>query len=192
MIKVFNSTFYGIAQTCSFYCLYFIGHILQIHKEKFSAWNWKQYLPILLISFGSLLWLNGLGNIELTVNSYENPFFLLSTSLFGWLLLCSLSYFIQKYLYLKKVMIIIGKYTLSILILHFLSFKIVAAIVVHYYDMPSFCIAAFPNLFGSIGLWWLAYTIIGVTIPVILGIIYHNFINRFRSCIILEKDIGIK
>lgn len=187
--KIFNNSFYGIAQTCSFYCLYFLGYILQRYKDKYSNWNWKQYIPALFVSFLILLLLNGIGSIELGQNRYENPVFLLLASSSGWLLLYSLSYFIKKYIYLKKIMIEIGKHTLAIMILHFLSFKIVELFIVNYYGMPLFCVAAFPNLFGSMGLWWLAYTIIGVIVPIILSIVYHNFIDKIYNQHLPKKTI---
>lgn len=185
--KIFNNDFYGIARTSSFYCLYFIGYILRIYKYKYFLWNWKQYLPILLISFEILLWLNCLGSIELVQNRYENPIFLLLASLFGWIFLYSLSYFINKVSNLKNIILVIGRNTISVVILHFLSFKIVSFIIVSLYDLPSFCIAACPVLICSTGVWWLAYIFVGVMVPVLLGVIYNRFIGKIYSYIQLDK-----
>ena len=86
-------------------------------------------------------------------------------------------------------MISIGKNTLSVLILHFLAFKLVGLIVVAYYELPAFCLASFPSLYGERGLWWVAYIIVGVGVPVILSVLYHkilvyvlpNGINRINK-----------
>lgn len=65
----------------------------------------------------------------------------------------------------------IGKRTTAVVALHFLAMKIVTLIVVWNYHLPIFCVAAFPNLYGFKGLWWIAYTVIGVGIPVILNVL---------------------
>ena len=108
-------------------------------------------------------------------NNYENPLFLLVSSITGWVFLYSFSYFLKHIRGIKKLMICIGKRTISVLILHFLSLKIVEVVVIIYYDMPFFCLAAFPNLYGNKALWWLLYTIVGVGIPILTDILYHYF-----------------
>ncbi len=175
---------YGIERTASFYVLYLLGHILSLYKEKYIHWNWKCHLPILVVSFALLLILNNFGNIALNSNSYENPLFLLATSFLGWCLLYSISYFIKLLPHIKFIFVEIGKRTLSVVIFHFLSLKIVAGIIVLIYNLPSFCIAAFPNLYGYEGLWWIAYTIVGVGVPVLLNIIYHKLISLVKNRIL--------
>ena len=75
----------------------------------------------------------------------------------------------------------IGKRTLSVLLLHFLSFKIVEAVVVTVYQVPSFCLAAFPNLYGDRGLWWAVYTLVGVGVPVMASLFYSRAFERSRA-----------
>lgn len=160
--------------------MYFIGYLLSLCKEKYINWNWKQFFLIFVVSFGALCILNQLGSISLDRNQYENPVFLLCSSLAGWCFLYSLSYFVKQIYYLKKVFVSVGQRTLTVVILHFLSFKISAVFVAVYYGLPMFCVAAFPNLHGDKGCWWLLYTVVGVGIPVILNIIYHKFIVNFK------------
>lgn len=179
--SIYEISALGIAQTASFYCLYFIGHLLALFKDKYMNWNWKQYLLILTASFVILIEFNMVGSIELNKNYYENPCYLLATSLAGWAFLYSLSYFIKWVPYLNRMMKAIGKRTLSVVILHFLAFKIVAAFVTYYYGLPMFCIAAFPNLYGEKGLWWLIYTIIGVGVPVTANVLYHIVVKKLLS-----------
>ncbi len=167
-----NKSFHGIAQTASFYCLYYIGYLFHIFKTRYVDWDWKRYIFILLISFFLLLYLNTTGSISLGNNSYENPFFLLGTSIIGWVFLYSMAFFLKKISIVKNLMLGIGKRTLSVVILHFLSFKIVAAVITGIYHMPSFCIAAFPNLHGNKGLWWAAYTVVGVGVPITANIFF--------------------
>ena len=181
ILSVRNQSLFGFAQTASYYILYFMGLIFSIYKEKFSKWNWKYYLPILVITFIVLLILNRFGSISLNENKYENPLFLVICSFSGWLFLYSSAYFIKYIPWLKRLMLIIGKRTLPIVILHFLSFKFVAAIAVKSYNLPSFCMAAYPNLYGKRGLWWLAYVIVGVSFPVIASIIYEKIVRKCKN-----------
>lgn len=176
--SVYGFHFHGIEKAASFYFLYFIGHILALLKEKYAHWNWKQFLPILISSFAVLLMFDKAGSIELSENSYENPAFLLATAFVGWAFLYSISYFIKQIPHLASLMVGIGKRTLTVMLLHFLSLKIVVAIVVTVNKMPPFCVAAFPNLYGNTGLWWVVYTIVGLTVPVVLDMAYHSVLKR--------------
>lgn len=176
--SVHDISAHGFAQTASFYCLYFIGHLLGLCKDRYSDWNRKQFLPIFIVSFALLLWLNTIGSIALDQNRYENPVYFLAASLTGWAFLYSISYFLKLIPGIKQTMTCIGKRTLTVVILHFLCLKIVEVIVVTYYGMPHFCVAAFPNLYGSRSLWWLAYTVVGVGVPVLANILYHSVVDR--------------
>lgn len=164
---------FGVPQMASCYCLYYMGYLLGIVKDKYCNWNWKQHLPTIFISFLTLLFLENVGKISLGSNSYVNPAFLMLASLAGWCLLYGIAYFINL-LKVKKIFLEIGKRTLSIVIFHFLAFKIVASVIVLVYELPSFCIAAFPNLYGDKGMWWLLYSIVGVTVPILLNVMYGN------------------
>lgn len=171
----------GIAQVASVYILYFVGYALSLYKDKYINWNCGKWIFITIISFGVLLIFNYMGSVALDQNSYENPLFLLGTSISGWMFLYGVACFIKRIKVFKKIMIIIGKNTLPIMVLHFLSFKIVDAIGVRYYGMPSFCLAAFPTLCGEKGLWWIAYTLVGVGIPLILSVLYHRCFDNMRT-----------
>ena len=79
-----------------------------------------------------------------------------------------------------------------VVILHFLSFKIIEVIVTWLYGLPIFCVAAFPNLYGERGMWWLLYTVAGVGVPVLVSIMWHRFMLLFRNlihAIILPENI---
>ena len=46
-----------------------------------------------------------------------------------------------------------------------------------YSNEPLFLIASFPVYYAG-GLWWLAYTVVGVLVPTILGRIYFLVKNK--------------
>lgn len=170
----------GIEKAASFYCLYHMGHLLGIYKK--NKRNWKYYGTILVVSFIILIILNNKGYIALDENYYKNSIFLLASSLSGWAYLYSISYFIKQMNFSRKIFTLIGGNTLMIMILHFLSMKVVAAIIVVVYNLSAVCVAAFPNLYGEKGLWWLAYTIVGVFVPVSVNMLYKNAVVRVRNC----------
>lgn len=63
----------------------------------------------------------------------------------------------------------IGMHTIEILTWHFLFFKLVSLIIVKIYKLPLNTIASFPSIqeYSSEG-WWMAYTLVGVLLPVML------------------------
>lgn len=69
-----------------------------------------------------------------------------------------------------KIIIYVGRNTLSILTWHFLSFKIVSLVIVVLYGLPIAQWAYFPSIqeYSRQG-WWVVYTIAGVSIPLFMS-----------------------
>lgn len=61
---------------------------------------------------------------------------------------------------------VLGKYSLHIMCLHFLAFKVVSFIIIKVYDMPVERLAEYPVINGIDGFWWVAYTVCGCLLPV--------------------------
>ena len=122
--------------------------------------------------------LNLLGTVSLSQIEYGNPFFFLAASLAGWAFLYSLAYFLKQLLPVKRVLTEVGRRTLSVMIFHFLAFKIVAVAVAAIYGLPMFCVAAFPNLRGNTGFWWIAYVVVGVAVPVAADYAWHLAVEK--------------
>ena len=171
---------FGLARALSSYWLYYIGHVLAVYKDRYINWSALRYGIVLVISFCILLGLNMIGSIVLSANNYENPVYLIATSISGWCFLFSLAHFIGMIPGLKKLMATVGKRTLSVVLFHFLAMKTVAVIIIMYYGLPAFCVSAFPNLYGEKG-WWALYTIVGVGLPVLANMIYHLLIDRITT-----------
>ena len=66
-----------------------------------------------------------------------------------------------------KVLKTLGKYSLHIMCLHFLTFKIVSLIIIWVYHMPIERLAEYPVINDVNGLWWIAYTVSGCLVPVL-------------------------
>jgi fucose 4-O-acetylase-like acetyltransferase len=176
--SLYNISFMGLARVASVYCLYFVGHILGVNKEKYIHMDWKKVLPISLIAFGFLLWLNSITEISLSRNSYENPIILLVASMLGWIVLYGVAMLLKLIPVLKGILIYLGRETLIIVILHFLSFKCIELVVVYLYKLPLFCVAAFPNLYGEEGVWWIVYTLVGVVLPIAVLSLYRKVFEK--------------
>ena len=57
----------------------------------------------------------------------------------------------------------LGRATMPIVILHFLSFKLVTWVGLQLTGGEAYLLAAFPTLFTG-GAWWLAYTVAGLAL----------------------------
>ena len=184
---------FGLPLVASFYCLYYIGHVFAVYKDKYISWNSFIYGIGLVISFFLLIGLNRIGNIELGDNSYENPLFLIVASFSGWCFLFCLAHFISMIPIqaLKRCMTTIGKRTLSVVVFHFLAMKTVSLIIIGSFKLPAFCISAFPNLYGEKNVWWLAYIVAGIGLPVLMNILYHvifdNTVKVLKSKIKMQR-----
>ncbi|MBR2696011.1 MAG: acyltransferase family protein [Parasporobacterium sp.] len=169
----------NIARSASGYILFHLGYLFVRFQSFFVKRKIWIYGISSVVSFGILLILNRFGTVMLVSNRYVNPFFLLCASVFGFGLVYSLSAILCHWK-IREFFMIIGRRTLAILLLHMLAFKIIAAIVVRVYDLPAFYLAANPHLFGEIGAWWVAYTIVGIGIPVLLDVLYQRLIRNFK------------
>lgn len=67
-----------------------------------------------------------------------------------------------------KVLKTLGKYSLHIMCLHFLAFKSVSLIIIWVYHMPIERLAEYPVINDVNGLWWIAYTVSGCLLPVLV------------------------
>lgn len=120
------------------------------------------------------------------VESYFNNFFLFflaSISGIYFLLIFS------KYLLstkLSSVFIYCGKHTISILALHFISFKIVSLLIISYENLPLKRLSDIPviGINNTKLYYWIFYTIIGVIIPLFVNYIFSNIKNLIYAHLI--------
>lgn len=151
----------GLERAASNYYLFFFGTLFSRYRHRYSAWRGREYLLTLLASSCILLILflhykNRLV-VDLAKNKYPNPFSFFLLSLAGWTFCYSVSWFLKQTCF-RSMLIYIGKRTMCIMILHYLAFKIVNAVIVSARHLPAFCLAAIPHLYGDSGWRWLAFT----------------------------------
>ncbi|MBP3843506.1 MAG: acyltransferase family protein [Prevotella sp.] len=93
------------------------------------------------------------------------PYFILAMC--GIFFTLSLSLLIEK-TKARNVFYLVGNETLIILALHFLCFKLVSLIKIWHYGYPIRQLAEFPVIETSNSMYWIFYTLVGVSIPVCL------------------------
>lgn len=164
---------FGIVRAFSFYCLFYLGLVFNKYRETILDHNLAKTGLVLAGSFLLLLVYNHLGGIALGENAFGNPLFLLTASIAGWLFLYEGSVFLKRVPFLCKTVSYIGKHTLPIVILHLLAFKIVSYIGVLANGQELYLVAAFPVLYRG-GLWWIAYTAVGIAVSLLFDVLYKR------------------
>lgn len=150
-----------------------------LHRlDKVWMCKWWQLFIVSIISMGVLLILNQFGSISMARCKIVNPIYFLSVSIAGWFLLSSVS----KLMPLKPL-VKLGESTRSIVMWHFISMKSVTWAYIMIAGLPIALLGAFPYLQQSPSYLWVIYTIFGVGIPYLFGIIFD---------IIKDKIINIK
>ena len=117
---------------------------------------------------------NNIGSIDLGTNCYASPMFLVIASFAGWQFLYEIAFIIQRFSCISNVVACIGQNTMAVVALHFLCFKIISYIGVILNEQPLCLVAAFPVLYRD-NAWWVAYTLVGLFIPICLSILWKRF-----------------
>ena len=133
-----------------------------------------------LVSICVLIILNQLGSINAGLNFYTNPLFFLLASMSGVYLILYTSKTLVRFnecIFL----IYIGKNTLRILALHFLSFKLVSLMIIYFYSLSYEEISSFPVITMKNSLWWFLYSVFGVVFPLVIHWVYKSVLMSIRK-----------
>lgn len=166
----YDFNWYSIGTMLSCSILFYLG----ILYKKFEA-----KIPInlisLILSLGILyvIWLTIPYSIGINANRYVNPLYLLIASTAGFIFVKSVAEYFSKLNLASKIIAYMGAHSISILLLHFLSFKIITLVQIHIYNQPKYMLAAFPVLYTD-GFWWILYSLAGTVVPLFLSFIYNN------------------
>ncbi len=97
-------------------------------------------------------------------------------AILGWIMTYKFSYWFDNsaskntvYIYVKKALLYLGNNTMPIIVFHFLSFKIVSIIKITYYGYNPLMIACHPVIAYRNDVFWIYYSIVGLTIPLLLN-----------------------
>lgn len=136
------------------------------------------YVTVIVALAGILFGLEKVVKVNLADNFYTGLAGMVAVSVTGFFF----TYFVADLLkntFLAKGLVKCGQNTLAIMILHFLCFKAVTLAQVVIYHYENYKIAAFPILENS-GLWWLAYAVCGIIIPILLNDIRKYLILHYH------------
>ena len=165
----FTTQFETVAAT---YGIYTVGYYLKNYYKKLET---VQEVCVAGLSFVILYYCDFICNQNgwnSNVNEFANPLMYIVTQMSGLVFTLSVASLVSR-VKICNLFVYIGQHTLSILFFHFLSFKVITIVQCIFYHEPAYRIAAFP-VFNSSGLWWLAYTLCGISIPLYLAWLYQK------------------
>lgn len=174
----------------SAYIMFCTGYYMKgILKRIVNAKHWLIIAGI-VVSFGILYLCDRLCSMwgwNSNVNNVSNPVMYLISSYAGFFTVYGIAVLLQKLKYASSLLCVIGRHTLSVVLFHFLSFKVVNVIQCVIYNQPMYRVASFTTFYSKKG-WWLAYTIVGIGIPVLLGIVYKKAKSSLGN-IVFNKNV---
>lgn len=144
-----------------YYC---VGY--DIKRLKFSIKN--SYIILLFLIIGIVSFI--LPEFEMGKQSLKYIFMYIIVSILGFFFVMNIATFINNFSSkIKLFFIYCGNNTLFILTWHFLCFKLISILIVLVNKEPINRIAEFPQIraYSQEG-WWIAYTVIGVILPLLI------------------------
>lgn len=119
------------------------------------------------------------------------PVFYLASAA-GCLFTYQLAVYVHKFPKLSQIMGYIGDVSLTIMILHFLAFKAVSLMQIEIYGYGIERLSDFPVIPERVNIWWVAYLICGVSLPLIYtrckqlfvrrsGLLYNRLLLKFKA-----------
>ena len=154
-----------------------LGHMIKV-TEEYSSCHLKGS-ALFLVSLSGLLVLFSItkSEVRLINNEIINPVYYFLASIFGWKFVEQLANFSRNSRVAKVCFENLGKYSLSIMCFHFLAFKLAAMIQCAFNGKSISLISNFPVAMNS-NEGWVLYTAIGVTVPLIIGIVWDQIKGR--------------
>ena len=169
--------------------LYIRGGYLFGEYSKYIKFKLSKALEIIVNVVLSILCVIALlifekkGHISLLSNSYNSPLFLVISSSVGIILLLSLSNILVMNNLLRKTISYVGRNTIFILFLHFISFRLVNILQVLIQKREWYEVATFPHIHSE-DWWWVGYSICGICIPLVLSALWNKLkytVHNFNS-----------
>ena len=144
---------------------YHLGNVAYTYRDRLQFNRW--YLAAL--SLIGLLVLYNFGSLSMNKNVFPDPIFLILSSAFG----IYFSFYISKVIdnktdKLTNALAYIGQNTLPIIAFHIFCFKIVMLVQL-YFGVITFDQLAILNGVNNNNLWYIAYVIVGVGVPLLIN-----------------------
>lgn len=151
---------------------FYIGHLYAKYIKVINLNICFFYINLAILLFVNISLSN---KINLSSNFYYNPILLMLLTMSGFIMLLSLSNFINKYC-IKKIneqIIKLGQNTMPILCLHLLAFKLVTLIQVIIFKLPDYRLASYFT-YRTDSCWWIVYLIVGLYVPIFAKKVFNK------------------
>lgn len=163
--------------------IYYIGWLF--HKgEKYICIHKRIVWALLCVIFFFILYMvtkcGLMAKLQPANINKENVLVILLTALIGCGMIYSLSNLFLGTL-LGKIIAVAGDYSFSIMLLHFLAFKVVNFIQCLVAGISYDSISDFPVMKYDNPLWFLLYVLVGVALPIIASWSFHTGVKYVRS-----------
>lgn len=153
--------------------IFFMGNVFRGIEPIISGKRIKYIMSILaFMIIGFSTYYGILGHLQPNNINIENPFVISMIGLIGSLGVYGVSSLLTNS-FLGYGLSVLGNYSFSIMVFHFLAFKVVAFVQCLFLDLDVSNLATFPCLITDNG-WWILYVVAGVVLPVFLSKTYHK------------------
>lgn len=147
--------------------IYYMGYMFRRYEVYINTENIYLAIISVILLFTSSIY----GSVAVGNNEYLSPDFLIFCAGLGVYLNIYISKLIIKRNIFNNIFTYIGKNTIPIMALQFLSFKVIALLQIKIYSLPNIMLAKFPVIDGSHG-WFIMYTLAGVFLPLAVHYIW--------------------
>lgn len=148
-------------------------------REAFNKLGTVQKFGLMFLLFTILCLCSNIDHFELVLCDWKLifPYYIVACG--GIVLMTFLSLMLEKSN--PKALCYIGNNTLTVLALHFLSFKVVSCLIIQRMRGDISQLSEFPVLIDH-GYWeWIFYTTLGVGLPIILKFGYDIFAEKYQE-----------
>jgi fucose 4-O-acetylase-like acetyltransferase len=165
---------------CSILCLsilyYYSGILINEYKRYIHLTYTTLLLSFFIVVSGSIFFI---GTIDMRYTDIYNQVSYYLLSITGIIMVFSISKILES----DKCVLLyyIGNHTMPILALNLLALKIGNLIKIKIYSFPIEYLSSYTVIHDYNNWFWLVYTIIGVTIPLLIHYIYHRFVHMLIS-----------
>lgn len=102
-------------------------------------------------------------------------------AIIGWIMTYKFSFWFDNinsknivYVNIKKYILYIGDNTMPVIVLSFLSFKIISIIKIAYYGLDPLMIGCHPVILWRNNIFWIYYSIAGLVVPLLLNYLFSK------------------
>lgn len=156
-------------------CFFFLGYIYKRFELK-SIPPYLGFLALMILILGVYLYDDYLDMLWYT---WKNVTLYIVMALVGVFMALSFSQIMERTPF-NHILYYIGNHTMIIFILHLLIFKIVSLLKIFIYHMPYNQLADFKVIQEYNDFFWVIYSIVGVSLPLVL----ERIVYKFKNCLV--------